>query len=272
MFNAENNTLKLPCGADMYYAKFGKGKQNLVMIPGLNIVDMDGTAANLAYFYRKFTSEFTVYIFDRRSGRDENATIKSMSDDLYDAIHTLGIGEAYFLGVSQGGMIAQYLAAEHPGLVKKLVLGVTASSTNPTMLEALGEWIKTAEKGDLKGVFTKSYDRMYTPKQMKLYRLIIPVIMKFTKFMSIERFEDHAKAILSLDSSHLLNNITCPSLVIGAEMDRVTTPQASWEIAETLGCRCHIFKGEGHAVYLNSAFNRMVYDFFTDKTDQEKKH
>ena len=265
MFNAENKTMNLPCGADMYYAKFGKGSKNLVMIPGLNIVDMEGTAGNLAYFYRKFAKEFTVYIFGRRSGRDENATIKSMTDDIYDAINSLGIVEAYVLGVSQGGMIAQYLAAEHPELVKKLVLGVTAASTNPTLLEALDEWIKMAENGDLKGVLTKSYDRMYTPKQMKLYRLLIPVLMKFTKFMSIERFEDHAKAILSLDSSHLLNNITCPSLVLGAELDKVTTAQASREIADILGCRCHIFKGEGHAVYLKSEFNKMVYDFFTEK-------
>ena len=70
MFNSENKTMKLPCGADMYYAKFGKGSKNLVMIPGLNIVDMEGTAGNLAYFYRKFAKEFTVYIFGRRSGRD----------------------------------------------------------------------------------------------------------------------------------------------------------------------------------------------------------
>ena len=43
MFNAENKPLKLSCGAEMYYAKFGKGKRELVMIPGLNIVDMRGT-------------------------------------------------------------------------------------------------------------------------------------------------------------------------------------------------------------------------------------
>lgn len=68
MYNAENKTVMLPSGAEMYYAKFGKGSKQLVMIPGLNIVDMNGTANNLAYFYRKFTKDFTVYVFDRRNG------------------------------------------------------------------------------------------------------------------------------------------------------------------------------------------------------------
>jgi len=262
MFNAENKTLKLPCGAEMYYAKFGKGKRKLVMIPGLNIVDMQGTAANLAYFYRKFAKEFTVYIFDRRSGRDKNATIRSMAEDLADAMKIAGIGKADVLGVSQGGMIAQYLAAEHPELVKKLVLGVTASETNPTMTKAVDEWLEMAENGDLKGVLTKTYDKMYTQKQMKYYRLIIPVLMKFTKFMSVERFADHARAIYSLDSAPLLDRISCPTLVIGAENDMITTADASKEIAGKLRCICHIFPDEGHAAYLSKAFNKMVYDFF----------
>ena len=50
MYNAENKTVMLLSGAEMYYAKFGKGSKQLVMIPGLNIEDMNGTANNLAYF------------------------------------------------------------------------------------------------------------------------------------------------------------------------------------------------------------------------------
>ena len=39
----------------------------------------------------------------------------------------------------------------------------------------------------------------------------------------------------------------------------MTTARGSVEIAEKLGCRCHIFKGEGHAAYLTREFNDMVY-------------
>ena len=265
MFNAENKTLKLSCGAEMYYAKFGKGKRELVMIPGLNIVDMRGTAANLAYFYRKLTKDFTVYIFDRRSGCDRNATIRSMADDLADALKTLGLEKCCVAGVSQGGMIAQYLTLYHPELVKKLFLGVTAARTNPVMTAAVDEWEAMAENGDLKGILTKTYDKMYTESQMKIYRLVIPAMMHFTKFMSVERFADHAKAIYSLDCIDMLKNIKCPTLVIGAENDKITTAQASREIAAQLGCECHILHNEGHAAYLSKKFNKMMYDFFMEK-------
>lgn len=264
MYNAENKTVMLPSGAEMYYAKFGKGSKQLVMIPGLNIVDMNGTANNLAYFYRKFTKDFTVYVFDRRKWRDPCCTIRSMAEDVAAAMKTLNINQAYVVGVSQGGMIAQYLAAYHSELVKRLVLGVTAAKTNPLMIGAVDEWLAMAENDDLQGVLTKSYDKMYTEKQMKLYRRLIPLMMKFTKFMEIERFADHARAINSLDSFDILERIKCPVLVLGAELDRITTAKGSREIAEKLGCKVHIFPNEGHAAYLSKGFNRMVYDFFTE--------
>ncbi len=262
MYNAKNKTVRLPCGADVYCAQFGRGEKTLVMVPGLNVIDMNGTAKNLAWFYRKFAKKYTVYIFDRRSGCDEGATIKSMADDLAAAMKAVGIGKACVLGVSQGGMIAQYLAADYPELVDRLVLGVTASKTDPVMTQALDEWIELAEKDELKGVLTKSYDRMYTQKQIKKYKRLIPLMMRFTRFMSMQRFADHARAIYSMDSTERLCKIKCPVLVLGAQLDRVTTADAAKELAEQLGCKCHIFADEGHAAYLSKPFNKMVFDFF----------
>lgn len=264
MYNAENKTVTLPSGAEMYYAKFGKGAEKLVMIPGLNIVDMTGTANNLAYFYRRFTKDFTVYIFDRRKGRDPGCTLRSMAEDLAAAMQAVGISDACVLGVSQGGMIAQYLTAEHPELVKKLLLGVTAARTNPEMLDAVDDWLRMAKNGDIEGVQTKSYERMYTESQMKKYRRLIPFLMKFTKFMTVERFADHAGAIPTLDTIDLLDSIKCPVLVLGAELDRITTAAGAKEIAERLGCECRIYPNEGHAVYLSKEFNKAVYDFFSN--------
>ena len=264
MYGAKNLTIDLPCGAQMYCARFGRGTKTLVMIPGLNTADMQGSAGRLAYFYRRFAKDFTVFIFDRRSGRDEGASIKSMADDLAAAMQSCGIEGAYVLGVSQGGMIAQYLAQDYPQLVKKLVLGVTAARTDPLMLQALDEWIGLAEKDDIKGVVTASYKYMYTQKQMKKYKLMLPVIMRFTRFMSTQRFADHARAIYTMDGVERLKRIKCPTLVLGAAQDKITTPEASKEIAQHLKCKCFIFAHEGHAAYLCRQFNKMVYDFFSN--------
>lgn len=237
----------------------------MVMIPGLNIIDMDGTTNNLAFFYRRFTKDFTVYVFDRRKGRDPKCTIRSMAEDVANAMNSLRIENAYVLGVSQGGMIAQYLTAGHPELVKRLVLGVTASRTNSLMIKAVDVWLARAENGDLQGVLTKSYNKIYIEKQMKVYRKLIPLMMKLTRFMSIELFADHARAIYTLDSYEILNKINCPTLVLDSELDMITTADGSREIAEKLNCKLHIFPNEGHAAYLSKRFNRMVYNIFTEE-------
>ena len=57
---------------------------------------------------------------------------RDMAEDLAFGMQTLGITRAKVLGVSQGGMIAQYLAIDHPELVDRLVLAVTLSRPNET--------------------------------------------------------------------------------------------------------------------------------------------
>ena len=70
--------------------------------------------------------------------------IKDMAEDQAQAMHMLGITKAYLLGISQGGMIAMQLAAEHPELVEKLILVNTAASGNETVQRVAGNWKQLA--------------------------------------------------------------------------------------------------------------------------------
>lgn len=51
----------------------------------------------------------------------ENYSTRDMAEDQAKAMKALGIANANVMGVSQGGMIAQYLAIDHPELVRKLI-------------------------------------------------------------------------------------------------------------------------------------------------------
>ncbi len=51
--------------------------------------------------------------------------MKQFEDDTAGLIEALGIERGYVLGESMGGMIAQEVALNHPGLVEKLVLCCT---------------------------------------------------------------------------------------------------------------------------------------------------
>src|SRR5581483_7008051 len=48
-------------------------------------------------------------------------TLSDMADDALGLMRALDIEPAHLVGVSMGGMIAQTLAAEHPGSVRSLV-------------------------------------------------------------------------------------------------------------------------------------------------------
>ena len=140
LWNAKNGKLKLD-DAEMDYIRFGSGPQTLVMLPGLGdgLRTVKGTAVPMAAMYRAFAGDFTVYAFSRKSPLPEGYTTRDMARDQAAAMEDLGIERAHIFGVSMGGMIAQWLAIDHPEKVERLVLAVTSAEPNPILTESIGE-------------------------------------------------------------------------------------------------------------------------------------
>ena len=112
----------------MSYASFGHGPRVLVILPGLSdgLATVRGKALFLAAPYRKFFDNWTVYMFSRKDEMPEGYSIREMAQDQAEVLKLLGLEKVSVMGVSQGGMIAQLLAAEYPELVEKLVIAVSA--------------------------------------------------------------------------------------------------------------------------------------------------
>ena len=151
-------------GTDMYYVSFGRGKKTLVVLPGLSdgLATVKGKALVLSAPYRKYLGDYSVYMFSRKNSMQKDYTIRQMAEDQALAMKALGIDRAFVLGVSQGGMIAQYLAIDHPEAVEKLILAVTAPYANNTARDAVGTWIEMAERGDHLSLMTDTAERWLT--------------------------------------------------------------------------------------------------------------
>ena len=67
LYNAKNGTLRIG-GTTIDYIRFGTGERILVMLPGLGdgLRSMKGTALPMAFMYREFAKDFTVYAFSRK--------------------------------------------------------------------------------------------------------------------------------------------------------------------------------------------------------------
>ena len=259
---AKELVLHLP-NRDIDYLVFGKGKKSLIMIQGLNTRGIKGAAYSLAYMYRMFAKEYTVYVFDRRPDVFEGITIRDFALDVAEAMDALGIKNADVLGVFQGGMIAQYLAIERPDLVNKMVLAVTLSENNDTVESVIHRWIQMVQTDSMKEFIVDMAEKMYSDAYVKRYRPFFPLLALLQKPKDAKRFIILAKSCLTCNTYELLDKIQCPVFVIGGKQDKIVTGEASIKMANKLGCQLHMYEDLGHAAYEEAKdFNQIVYNFF----------
>ena len=267
MRNAKNGSVRLRDTA-MSYVSFGHGPRVLVILPGLSdgLATVRGKALLLARPYAPYFDAFTVYMFSRRDDLPPGYSIQDMAADQAEALRLLGIGKACVMGVSQGGMIAQYLAAVHPEAVEKLVLAVTAPCVSAMIRDCVTGWISLVQKGDHKALMIDTAQKSYSPARLNKYRKLYPFLGLVGKPRDYRRFLVNAEAILSFDATGLLQDITCPTLIVAGAEDRIVGAQASRDLhARIAGSGLYVYPGLGHAAYEEAKdFNRRVFSFLSE--------
>ncbi len=251
---------------DMYYIAAGSGDRALIVLPGLSdgFVTVKGKGMLLAYPYKPFFKEFRVYMFSRKNNMPkEGYSIKDMADDQVLAIKELGISKACVLGVSEGGMIAQYIAINHPEVVDKLILAVTTPYANTTVTSAVTGWLDMARHDDYKSIMIDTAEKMYTEEHLSKGRRTIPLVTMFTKPKNYDRFFVNANAILDFDARSELNKITCPTLIISGDNDKTVGNDGPKDFTAGIAdCQVYIYKGYGHGIHEECKdFYTRVYEF-----------
>ncbi|MBR5095362.1 MAG: alpha/beta fold hydrolase [Oscillospiraceae bacterium] len=248
---AYNGRLELE-GGKMSYIRFGSGEKALLLLPGAGdgFKTVEGTALPFALGYRALAKDFTVYAFSRREPLPEGSSTRDMARDLAAAMDALGLERACVLGVSMGGMIAQWLAIDHAEKVERLVLAVSAARPNDTMREALGRWMELAEQGAYKSIMVDTAERSYSARTVKKQRAAYALLGSLTKPRSFQRFLIQCRACLEHDAYALLPRICCPTLVLGGDADRIVSPEGSRELAAQIpGAQLRLYEGLSHAAY-----------------------
>ncbi|MGX8692791.1 MAG: alpha/beta fold hydrolase [Clostridia bacterium] len=264
LYNASNERLSLPFG-EMDYIRFGRGEKTLVMLPGVGdgLKTVKGMALPFALLYRSLAKDFTVYVFSRRAELPAHMSTRGMAEDLNAAMEALGLSRIALVGVSQGGMIAQWLAVDHPDKVEKLVLTVTLARPNDTLREAVALWSEQARRGDYRGLMLDTARRSYSEKRLKTAELEYGLIGNLGRPKSFDRFLTQAGSCVMHDAFDALDRIACPTLVIGGTDDRIVTGRASEELAARIpGSELYMYEGLGHGLYEEAPdFLRRVADF-----------
>lgn len=243
---------------------FMPGKSSRCRFDGLATVK--GKGAVMAAQNRLFLREYTVYVFSRKNNLPDSYSIREMADDQAEAMRTLGIGKASVVGVSEGGIIAQHLAADHADMVEKLVIAVSAPYANGTVRANVKYWIELAKQGNHKQLMTDIAEKYYSEAFLSRYRKLYPIIGTIGKPDDYHRFLVNAEAILGFDARNDVRRISCPVLIIAGGDDRIVGTQAANELNGIIpGSRLHVYPGLGHGAYEEAKdLKQRIYDFLED--------
>ena len=264
MYSAKNATLSMN-GKTMDYVTFGTGKRPLIIIPGLGdgLQTVKGMAMPFSIIYRILAECYKIYVFSRINEMREGYTTRDMAADVAEAMEALNLDTAYVMGISQGGMIAQWLAVNFPEKVEKLVLAVTTAKPTQLARERIEHWQKLSQSGNFKHLMLDIAKHSYTQKSYQKWRLLYNVMGIFGRIKDKQRIDIQSVSCLKHDSLDFLEKINCPTLIIGAEKDDVLGVDGS------LGLHQHIKDSQltilpecGHALYeQNKDFQKRVSIF-----------
>ena len=254
-------------GISMDYFKYGHGSRVYVILPGLSIKSVMEAADAVAEGNKIFRDDFTTYVFDRRKEVPEDYTIHDMARDTVQCIKALGLKDIYLFGASQGGMMAQVVAIENPGLVKKLVLGSTSSHITDEQRGVIDKWIELAKKKDASALYKSFGEEIYPEAVFKQYENYFEDVSKTVTEEELERFIILAKSIIGFNVTEDLKKIDCPVLALGVYEDAVLDSDSTMEIAENLDYRddfkLYMYVGYGHAAFDTAPdYRKRIYEFF----------
>jgi pimeloyl-ACP methyl ester carboxylesterase len=259
------------------YNRSGHGPHPLVVFQGLLFENkpQPGLMVRLFRFYKFLEEEYTVYEVLRRPGMPRGYTMKDMADDYASMIREEFGGPIDVIGVSTGGSIAQHFVANHPDLVRRLVIHSSAYAlseearrlqTRVARLAHQRRWVK-ASAVMLRPLF---------PDQGLMKYLSAPIVWLASLLLGLLAApKDPSDLVVTVEAEDThdfkdhLGEISAPTLVVAGDKDPFYTETLFRETAEGIpNARLILYPGMGHPAS-GKQFGRDVLAFLQEGTAQD---
>ncbi|SHK52243.1 Pimeloyl-ACP methyl ester carboxylesterase [Pseudonocardia thermophila] len=213
-----------------------------------------------------FAAHHLVVTLDYRGTGDSDApddgySTPGFADDAVAVLDALGLGRVDVYGTSMGGRVARWLAARHPGRVRRLVLGCTSPGgehgieRGPDVRRALAQPDHAAARRAL-------LELMYTPAWLATHPG--PYATTGDPAMTARARKRHFAASAQHDAWDALPSIQAPTLVVHGTDDRFNPAANAPLLAERIpGARMELIDGARHAYFeeFRDVASPLVLDF-----------
>ena len=257
------------------YNRLGSGPRTLVIFEGLWFENkpFPRRMAALLNAYRFLEQDYTLYRVPLKPGLPNGYTMHNMADDYATMIKEEFGGPVDVLGVSTGGSIAQHFAADHPDLVRRLVLHSTAHTLGQAGRAFQLHIAELARQRHWRKVFTAMFGFVLLPPagiKREVGRLALWIagfVLALIPGMVPKDPSDMVITLEAEDKHHFkdrLSEITTPTLVVAGDKDPVYSATLVRETAEGIPhARLILYPGMGHAAH-GKHFHQDVLAFLTE--------
>ena len=178
------------------------------------------------------------------------------ADDLAVLLDSLELESVHLVGTSFGGVVGALFAGRYPDRARSLVTIASADGFDDVMADEVTRWRQAcvdAVKGGDRGVLSDTLEPVvYSPAWVAAHSAERAQRREQIAALPESWFEG---LIGLLDSAHSLRlhdeleSITCPTLVVAAELDAFVPLGRARGLADAIdGARFEIIEGAGHAV------------------------
>lgn len=184
-----------------------------------------------------FTEHFRLVRYDRRghgkSGVPKGPyTVDDFGRDALAIMDALGLKKVNWCGLSMGGMVGQWLGANAPERIEKLIMSNTHSYYGDKAV--WDERMKLATEKGMVFAAGPAMTRWFTKEYMAAHPDRVALIQRMFTETSLEAYLACCTAIRNMDMRPTHPRITAPTLVIVGLQDPATPAAAGTEIQQRI--------------------------------------
>ena len=239
----------------MEFASWGNGPKQLVYLPGgpgSSVPTAKLSRMSRRWFAPFVDAGYTVWNVTRRRNMPAGHTIEDMADDYADVIsEELGGRVDLVVGVSYGGMIAQYLAARHGGRFGQLAIVAAAAEVSDWGKDVDSRLASALDRDDKTGFGTVFLEYVLpTTRSTWVRRLAGPWIGRSLlsgKHYPTADLGVELRAEISFNARAVLPDIGNPVLLVTGDRDRFFPIDVVEETGRVIpDCTLVRHEGSGH--------------------------